>query len=47
LRREDIDHIEVVTSPSDNNFGTIDQFYQNFDHVSDSEILNIINTERK
>jgi putative phosphoribosyl transferase len=47
LRREGIDHIEVVTSPSDNNFVTIEQFYQNFDQVNDSEILNIINTKRK
>ena len=47
LRREGIDHIEVVTIPNDKNFGTIEQFYQNFDQVSDSEILNIINAERK
>lgn len=47
LRREGIDHVEVIISPSDNNFGTIERFYQNFDQVSDSEILNIINTERK
>jgi predicted phosphoribosyltransferase len=47
LRREGIDHIEVVTSPSDNNFGTIEQFYQNFDQVSDDEILDIINNMRR
>lgn len=47
LRHEGVDHIEVVTSPSDNNFGTIEQFYQNFDQVSDSEILDIIHSMRK
>ena len=31
LRREGIDHVEVITSPSDNNFRAIEQFYQNFD----------------
>jgi predicted phosphoribosyltransferase len=44
LRREGIDHVEVITSPSDNNFRAIDQFYQNFDQVSDNEILDIINS---
>jgi putative phosphoribosyl transferase len=47
LRKEGIDHIEVVTIPSDNNFVTIEQFYQNFDQVSDGVILNIINAEQK
>ena len=47
LRREGIDHVEVVTSSSDNNFRAIEQFYQNFDQVSDDEILDIINTIRK
>jgi putative phosphoribosyl transferase len=47
LRRAGIDHVEVITSPSDNNFRTIEQFYQNFDQVSDSEILNLIITKKK
>ena len=47
LRREGIDHVEVITSPSDNNFRSIEQFYQNFDQVSDNEILDIIHTMRK
>ena len=47
LKKEGIDHIEVITSPSDSKFGTVEQFYQNFAQVSDNEILNIINTERK
>ena len=47
LRREGIDHVEVITSPCDNNFGAIEQFYQNFTQVRDDEILDIINTIRK
>jgi len=47
LRREGIDHVEVITSPNDNNFRAIDQFYQNFTQVSDNEILDIINTISK
>ena len=47
LRREGIDHVEVITSPSDNNFRAIEQFYQNFDQVSENEILDIINTIRR
>src|SRR5688572_1652112 len=44
LRREGIDHVEVITSPSDNNFRAIEQFYQNFDQVSENEILEIVKT---
>lgn len=47
LRREGIDYVEVITSPSNNNFRSIEQFYQNFDQVSDNEILEIFNTMRK
>ena len=47
LRREGIDHIEVITSPSDSNFGSIEQFYRNFDQVSDDQILEIIHTLKK
>ena len=47
LRREGIDHVEVITSPNDGNFRTVEQFYQNFNQVSDSEILDIIHSLRK
>jgi putative phosphoribosyl transferase len=47
LRSEGIDHVEVITSPVDNNFRSIEQFYQNFDQVSDNQILDIIHTLRK
>lgn len=47
LKKEGIDHVEVITSPNDGNFRTVEQFYQNFDQVSDNEILDIIHTVRK
>ena len=47
LRSEGIDHVEVITSPVDSNFGSIEQFYQNFEQVSDNQILDIIHTLRK
>lgn len=42
LRNEDIYHLEVITSPQDSNFGSIEQYYQNFDQVTDKEVLDII-----
>jgi predicted phosphoribosyltransferase len=42
LRNEDIDHLEVITSPQDSNFGSIEQYYQNFDQVTDKQVLDII-----
>jgi putative phosphoribosyl transferase len=42
LRNEDIDHLEVITSRQDSNFGSIEQYYQNFDQVTDKQVLDII-----
>jgi putative phosphoribosyl transferase len=42
LRKEDIDRVEVITSPKDSNFSFIDQYYQNFDQVTDKQVLDII-----
>jgi predicted phosphoribosyltransferase len=47
LRREGIDHVEVIICPTDNKFRSIEQFYQNFDQVSDKHILEIISTLKK
>jgi len=47
LRREGLNHIEAITSPADSNFGSIEQFYQRFDQVDDSQILDIIQNMRK
>jgi putative phosphoribosyl transferase len=42
LRNEGIDHIEVITNPQDRNFTSIEQYYQNFDQVTDNQVLGII-----
>jgi len=42
LKNEGIDHIEVITSPQNRNFTSIEQYYQNFDQVTDSRVLDII-----
>jgi putative phosphoribosyl transferase len=47
LRSEGLDHVEVITSPVETNFRSIEQFYQNFAEVSDNQILDIIHTLRK
>ena len=42
LKNEGIDHIEVITSPQNRNFTSIEQYYQNFDQVTDNQVLGII-----
>lgn len=47
LRSEGIEHVEVIISPTDNSFRSIEQFYQNFDQVSHGQILDIIHSLNK
>ena len=47
LRQEGIAHVEVIISPPDNNFRSIEQFYHNFDQVSDNQILDVIHPSKK
>lgn len=42
LRDEAIDHIEVITRPQDSSFGSIEQYYRNFNQITDSQVLDII-----
>jgi putative phosphoribosyl transferase len=42
LKNEDIDQIEVITSPQNRNFLSIEQYYQNFDQVTDKQVIDII-----
>ena len=42
LKNEDIDHIEVITSPQNRNFRSIEQYYQNFNQVTDKHVFDII-----
>lgn len=42
LKNEGIDQIEVITSPQNRNFVSIEQYYQNFDQVTDKQVIDII-----
>ena len=42
LNNEDIDQIEVITSPQNRNFVSIEQYYQNFDQVTDKQVIEIM-----
>jgi putative phosphoribosyl transferase len=42
LKNEGIDHIEVITSPQNRNFKSIEQYYQNFDQVTDNQVFDIV-----
>ena len=43
LRREAIDHIEVIARPSTSNFKSVGQYYKSFEPVSDEQVLEILN----
>ena len=47
VRNEGIDHIEVITSPNDANFGLIEEYYLDFKEVSDDQVLDILRNIRK
>jgi putative phosphoribosyl transferase len=42
LNNEDIDQIEVITSPQNRNFVSIEQYYQNFDQITDRQVIELI-----
>jgi putative phosphoribosyl transferase len=42
LKKEHIDQIEVITSPQNRNFMSIEQYYQNFDQITDRQVIEII-----
>jgi len=42
LKKESIDHVEVITSPHNSNFLYIQQYYQNFSQVTDKQVLEIL-----
>ena len=47
LRREAVDHIEVITAPSTSNFRSVGQYYQSFEPVSDKEVIQITQKNSK
>ena len=42
LNKEEIDHIEVITSPQNRHFVSIEQYYQNFDQITDKQVIDLI-----
>ena len=42
LKNEYIDNIEVIISPQDSNFVSVEQFYQNFAQITDDQVGDII-----
>jgi putative phosphoribosyl transferase len=42
LKNEGIDQIEVITSPQNRNFVSIEQYYQNFVQLTDKQVIDII-----
>jgi predicted phosphoribosyltransferase len=42
LLKKEADAIEVITSPSLSHFRFVEQFYQNFDPVTDEQVIEIL-----
>jgi predicted phosphoribosyltransferase len=47
LRNEEVDKIEVITSPQNRNFVSIEQYYRNFDQITDRQVLDIMQRKSK
>ena len=47
MNKEKIDHIEVITSPRNRYFVSIEQYYQNFDQVTDKQVIEIMQRNLK
>jgi predicted phosphoribosyltransferase len=42
LKNEDLDKIEIISSPQNRKFLSIEQYYQNFDQVTDKQVIDSI-----
>ncbi len=42
LKNEDVDDIKVITSPQNSKFVSIEQYYRNFEQVSEEQVLALI-----
>jgi len=45
LKNEDIDQIEVITSPQNRNFLSIEQYYSDFHQLTDQEVIKILQNQ--
>jgi predicted phosphoribosyltransferase len=46
MKHEDVDKIEVITSP-EINFNSIEQYYKNFIQITDEQVINIIDAYKQ
>ena len=42
LLRKEVDHVEVITIPADSIFRSVEQYYHNFEAISDERVVNIM-----
>ena len=42
MKNEEVDEIKVITSPQNSKFVSIEQYYRNFEQVSEEQILALI-----
>lgn len=47
LKSEGIDHLEVITSPPNSMFKSVEDYYQDFHQVTDDEVLEILASSNK
>lgn len=47
LKREAIDHIEVLETPSVSEFRSVGQYYQNFEPVSDEKVVQVVQSKNQ
>lgn len=42
LKKENVDHIEILTTPADSEFKSVEQYYEDFHQLTDQEVIEII-----
>jgi putative phosphoribosyl transferase len=47
LKEQGFDHVEVITSPTTLTFNSVQQYYHNFEQISDEQVIGIIEGYRK
>jgi predicted phosphoribosyltransferase len=47
LLKKEANHVEVITSPSSSKFKSVGQYYQDFEPITDEQVINIIKPPRE
>jgi putative phosphoribosyl transferase len=47
LLKKEANHVEVITSPSSSKFKSVGQYYQDFEPITDEEVINIMKSPRE